>query len=124
MAGFGDSDMAGLLAALQRDAPAGVAAGDGGWTGGERGDVQLGMSSLEDVFLRVARESEVEAARSEGRTVEVQLRSGEAVRVPIGEDATLTSPQVRPRPPRVTVPHAPPPTYYHVPSARSLAEPL
>ena len=52
------------------------------------------MSTLEDVFLRVTRETELEAARREGLTVEIRLRSGEAVRVDLGTDETITSPQV------------------------------
>ncbi len=86
--GLNDSDMAVLLAKLQ------PACADGRRGIDKGGDIQLGMSSLEDVFLRIARETEVAAARREGLTTEVMLRTGESVRVPVGAEETLTSPQV------------------------------
>ena len=92
--GLSDSDMAVLLAQIR------PASGEGAESVCKGGDVQLGMSSLEDVFLRVARETEVEAARREGLMAEVLLRTGESVRVQVGAEETFTSPQVpsQPRP--------------------------
>ena len=55
-------------------------------------DVQLSMSTLEDVFLKVATKSEFEEAQKESRTTVVTLKSGENVAVRLGCEETLTSP--------------------------------
>ena len=47
-------------------------------------DVQLAMSSLEDVFLTVATASELEEARNNNKTTIVTLKSGEPVGVLLG----------------------------------------
>ena len=50
------------------------------------------MSSLEDVFLRIARDAEAEEARASGACAMVTLHSGEVVGVPLGSEEALTSP--------------------------------
>ena len=55
-------------------------------------DVQLSMSTLEDVFLKVATKSEFEEAQKESRTTMVTLKSGENVSVRLGCAEVLTSP--------------------------------
>jgi ABC-type proline/glycine betaine transport system ATPase subunit len=47
-------------------------------------DVQLAMSSLEDVFLTVATASELEEAKNNNKTTVVTLKSGEPVGVLLG----------------------------------------
>ena len=54
-------------------------------------DVQLSMSTLEDVFLKVATKSEFEDAQKESRTVVVTLKSGENVAVRVGCEEALTA---------------------------------
>ena len=50
-------------------------------------DVQINMTSLEEVFLNIARRAEIEAAEAEGgRTEEVRLEDGSILEVPLGED--------------------------------------
>jgi len=55
-------------------------------------DVQLSMSTLEDVFLKVATASELEDAKLNQKTIVVTLRSNENVGVIVGCEDTLTSP--------------------------------
>jgi len=52
--------------------------------------VQLSMSTLEDVFLRIARDADT--AESASRQVVVTLRNGEAVSVIVGSEMPITSP--------------------------------
>ena len=56
-------------------------------------DMQLSMSTLEDVFLKVATvtKSEFEEAQKESRTTMVTLKSGENVSVRLGCEEVLTS---------------------------------
>jgi hypothetical protein len=42
-------------------------------------DVQLQMSTLEDVFLRIAKDCEIEEARRTNKTVTVSLKTNEQV---------------------------------------------
>jgi len=56
-------------------------------------DVQLQMSTLEDVFLRIAQDCEVEEARANNKLTNVTLHNGEAVSVLLGSEEPLTSPQ-------------------------------
>eukprot|EP00878_Enallax_costatus_P034374 GHUV01038107.1.p1 GENE.GHUV01038107.1~~GHUV01038107.1.p1 ORF type:complete len:316 (+),score=86.66 GHUV01038107.1:990-1937(+) len=50
-------------------------------------DVQLSLTSLEEVFLTIAKQAELEAASVTGATVSVQLPdTGKEVQVPIGQD--------------------------------------
>jgi hypothetical protein len=51
-------------------------------------DVQLAMSSLEDVFLTVATASELEDAKNNNKTTTVTLKSGEPVGVLLGFEGT------------------------------------
>lgn len=55
-------------------------------------DVQLSMSTLEDVFLKVATASELEDAKMNQKTIVVTLQSGENVGVLVGCEDQLTSP--------------------------------
>jgi len=55
-------------------------------------DVQLSMSTLEDVFLSIARQSERDEAMEQNKMVQVELKSGESVMVPVGSEDPLTSP--------------------------------
>jgi len=54
-------------------------------------DMQLSMSSLEDVFLRVVTESELEEARNNNKTTAVTLSTGESVDIPLGYKSNITS---------------------------------
>ena len=56
-------------------------------------DIQVGMSSLEDVFLTIAREAEAEEAQERGVKEKVKLRSGEDVEVILGSEEETTSPK-------------------------------
>ncbi|KAH1254766.1 ABC transporter A family member 2 [Glycine max] len=47
-------------------------------------DIQLGLTTLEEVFLNIARQAELESAAAEGRLVTLTLTSGESVQIPIG----------------------------------------
>eukprot|EP00245_Coleochaete_scutata_P012781 TRINITY_DN5005_c0_g1_i1.p1 TRINITY_DN5005_c0_g1~~TRINITY_DN5005_c0_g1_i1.p1 ORF type:complete len:1006 (-),score=193.03 TRINITY_DN5005_c0_g1_i1:975-3992(-) len=47
-------------------------------------DVQLSLSTLEEVFLNIARQAELETAQAEGRFEMVTLDNGTVIRVPIG----------------------------------------
>ncbi|GAB4824042.1 hypothetical protein N2152v2_011088 [Parachlorella kessleri] len=51
-------------------------------------DVQISLTSLEEVFLNIARKvAELEAAAAEGRSsVQVQLDDGQALEVPLGDE--------------------------------------
>ncbi|KAK9805624.1 hypothetical protein WJX72_008643 [[Myrmecia] bisecta] len=61
---------------------------------GEMGisDIQLSLTSLEEVFLTIARKAELEAAAAEGRATSIiYLDDGHQLKVPIGEE-TATHP--------------------------------
>ncbi|XP_056686464.1 ABC transporter A family member 2 isoform X2 [Spinacia oleracea] len=47
-------------------------------------DIQLGLTTLEEVFLNIARQAELESAAAEGRTKTLTLSSGTLVQVPVG----------------------------------------
>lgn len=44
-------------------------------------DIQLGLTTLEEVFLNIARQAELETATAEGRLVTLTLTSGAPVEV-------------------------------------------
>ncbi len=53
-------------------------------------DVQIHMTSLEEVFLNIAKKAEIEASKAEGETsVEVQLEDGSILEVPLGQDVAI-----------------------------------
>ncbi|KAB2055398.1 hypothetical protein E1A91_A11G036400v1 [Gossypium mustelinum] len=47
-------------------------------------DIQLGLATLEEVFLNIARQAELESAAAEGRLVTLTITSGASVQIPIG----------------------------------------
>lgn len=47
-------------------------------------DVQLGLTTLEEVFLNIAKKAELENAAAEGRFTTLTLPSGTSVQIPIG----------------------------------------
>ncbi|KAK8703148.1 hypothetical protein V6N13_021477 [Hibiscus sabdariffa] len=47
-------------------------------------DIQLGLTTLEEVFLNIARQAELESAAAEGRLVTLTLTSGASVEIPVG----------------------------------------
>ncbi|CAN1262525.1 ABC transporter A family member 2 [Linum perenne] len=47
-------------------------------------DIQLGLATLEEVFLNIARQAEVESATAEGRFVTLNLTSGASLEIPVG----------------------------------------
>ncbi|GAB2248821.1 hypothetical protein Droror1_Dr00012180 [Drosera rotundifolia] len=47
-------------------------------------DIQLGLTTLEEVFLNIAKQAELETATAEGRTTTITLSSGTLVKIPIG----------------------------------------
>ncbi|CAJ2676962.1 unnamed protein product [Trifolium pratense] len=47
-------------------------------------DIQLGLTTLEEVFLNIARQAELESATAEGSLVTLTLTSGESAEIPIG----------------------------------------
>ncbi|KAJ1401643.1 P-loop containing nucleoside triphosphate hydrolase [Sesbania bispinosa] len=47
-------------------------------------DIQLGLTTLEEVFLNIAKQAELESAAAEGSLVTLTLTSGESVQIPIG----------------------------------------
>jgi hypothetical protein len=51
-------------------------------------DVQIQMTSLEEVFLNIAKKAEIEASLAEGGVSEeeIRLEDGSILRVPIGQD--------------------------------------
>ena len=50
-------------------------------------DVQISLTTLDEVFLRIARQAELEAAAAEGRTlVAVELEDGGSLQVQLGEE--------------------------------------
>ena len=55
-------------------------------------DVQIAMSTLEDVFLKIAKDSEVEEATRLNITTDVTLSSGEVVKVLTGSEEPGVSP--------------------------------
>ena len=44
-------------------------------------DIQLGLTTLEEVFVNIARQAEVESAAAEGRLVTLTITSGASVQV-------------------------------------------
>ncbi|CAN6924227.1 unnamed protein product [Brassica oleracea] len=47
-------------------------------------DIQLGLATLEEVFLNIARWAELESATAEGTVVTLELESGILVEIPVG----------------------------------------
>ncbi|CAL1368225.1 unnamed protein product [Linum trigynum] len=47
-------------------------------------DIQLGLATLEEVFLNIARQAEVESATAEGRFIALNLTSGTSLQIPVG----------------------------------------
>lgn len=47
-------------------------------------DIQLGLTTLEEVFLNIAKQAELESAAAEGTLVTLTLTSGESVQIPVG----------------------------------------
>lgn len=47
-------------------------------------DIQLGLTTLEEVFLNIARQAELESSTAEGNLVTLRLTSGAAIQVPKG----------------------------------------
>ena len=56
-------------------------------------DVQIGMSSLEDVFLTIARNAELEDAEERGLRTKIPLCNGEQVQVTVGDENDIVSPK-------------------------------
>ncbi|XP_047316814.1 ABC transporter A family member 2-like [Impatiens glandulifera] len=48
------------------------------------GDIQLGLTTLEEVFLNIAKKAEVESAAAEGTMATLTLTSGSLVQIPVG----------------------------------------
>ncbi|XP_028102330.1 ABC transporter A family member 2-like isoform X1 [Camellia sinensis] len=47
-------------------------------------DIQLGLTTLEEVFLNIARQAELESAAAEGSLATLTLTSGNSVQIPVG----------------------------------------
>ncbi|GKV14092.1 hypothetical protein SLEP1_g25013 [Rubroshorea leprosula] len=47
-------------------------------------DIQLGLATLEEVFLNIARQAELESATAEQRLVTLSLTSGDSLQIPVG----------------------------------------
>ncbi|KAG7538813.1 ABC transporter-like [Arabidopsis suecica] len=47
-------------------------------------DIQLGLATLEEVFLNIARQAELESATAEGNMVTLELKSGISLEIPVG----------------------------------------
>ncbi|XP_024004349.1 ABC transporter A family member 11 isoform X3 [Eutrema salsugineum] len=47
-------------------------------------DIQLGLATLEEVFLNIARRAELESATAEGTMVTLELASGISLEIPVG----------------------------------------
>lgn len=47
-------------------------------------DIQLGLTTLEEVFLNIARQAELDSAATEGRMETLTLTSGALVKIPVG----------------------------------------
>ncbi|KAL7222981.1 hypothetical protein ACSBR1_024627 [Camellia fascicularis] len=47
-------------------------------------DIQLGLTTLEEVFLNIAQQAELESAAAEGRTETLTLTSGTELQIPVG----------------------------------------
>ncbi|MED6193393.1 ATP-binding cassette sub- A member 2 [Stylosanthes scabra] len=47
-------------------------------------DIQLGLTTLEEVFLNIAKQAELESAAADGSLVTLILTSGESAQIPIG----------------------------------------
>ncbi|XP_015077839.1 ABC transporter A family member 2-like [Solanum pennellii] len=47
-------------------------------------DIQLGLTTLEEVFMNIAKQADVETAIAEGRFKTLTLNSGDSVEVPVG----------------------------------------
>eukprot|EP00249_Psilotum_nudum_P021774 c28239_g1_i1 orf=514-3321(-) len=52
-------------------------------------DIQISLTTLEDVFLNIAKQAELETAAAEGRFATVSLPNGTHVQVPIGENFVI-----------------------------------
>ncbi|KAL6281259.1 hypothetical protein ACE6H2_018140 [Prunus campanulata] len=63
-------------------------------------DIQLGLTTLEEVFLNIARQAELEAAITEGRLVTLTLTSGASFDIPVGTKYTVIPGTVSPQYPR------------------------
>jgi len=44
-------------------------------------DIQLGLTTLEEVFLNIAKQAEIESSAAEGRLVALSLSSGASIQV-------------------------------------------
>ncbi|CAM8920749.1 unnamed protein product [Rhodiola kirilowii] len=47
-------------------------------------DIQIGLATLEEVFLNIAMQAELESAASEGKTLPLTLTSGPTIQIPVG----------------------------------------
>ncbi|GLU12335.1 hypothetical protein SLE2022_290220 [Rubroshorea leprosula] len=47
-------------------------------------DLQIGLATLEEVFLNIARQAELESATAEQRLVTLSLTSGDSLQIPVG----------------------------------------
>ncbi|EOA14978.1 hypothetical protein CARUB_v10028326mg, partial [Capsella rubella] len=47
-------------------------------------DIQLGLATLEEVFMNIARRAELESATAEGNMVTLELESGISLEIPVG----------------------------------------
>ncbi|KAB5524858.1 hypothetical protein DKX38_022607 [Salix brachista] len=47
-------------------------------------DIQLGLATLDEVFLNIAKQAELENAAAEGKMVTLDLTSGKSVQIPVG----------------------------------------
>ncbi|GMH31524.1 hypothetical protein Nepgr_033367 [Nepenthes gracilis] len=47
-------------------------------------DIQLGLTTLEEVFLNIANQAELESAAAEGKTTTLTLSAGTTVQIPVG----------------------------------------
>ncbi|XP_020242626.1 ABC transporter A family member 2-like [Asparagus officinalis] len=47
-------------------------------------DIQLGLTTLEEVFLNIAKKAEIESSAAEGTLVQITLASGASVQIPVG----------------------------------------
>lgn len=47
-------------------------------------DIQLGLTTLEEVFLNIAKQAEIESSAAEGRLVALNLSSGTSIEIPKG----------------------------------------
>lgn len=47
-------------------------------------DIQLGLTTLEEVFLNIAKQAEIESSAAEGRLVDLTLSTGSSIQIPKG----------------------------------------